>query len=153
MSRRGITAAAIAAAAIFGIGLASASSLRGERDPIANQSDAGTVYVESEVVPVTTTSVTAGPTDLDGGFPCPLLGRTAAAAETYFSGIGITVEWAFESPVSPEGDGYRSTPDAVPMNSIVMDVSRVDARTVVVGVHAADDLTHTTTPPKRDKDC
>lgn len=133
-------------AAGVGIGLAWGSNSQVERSEALS-------YDESEVLPVTTVSTTLGPSDLNGGFPCQLIGRTAADASEYFSRIGITVRWALETPTSPEGDGHRSTPASVPIDSIVMDVSRVDARTVVAGVHGADDLTHNTPAPKPDKDC
>lgn len=131
--------------AMFSIGLVSARAFEsGSQEP---------QYVESEVLPVTTAATTAGASDLNGGFPCPLLGRSAAEALRYLSSLGFDIEWGFESPISANGDGHRSTPKTVPMDSIVMDVSPLDGDTVVVGVHAADDRTHNTPPPKKDKDC
>lgn len=135
----------VAILAVFGIGLASAGVFENR----SNEDE----YVETEVLPVTTVPTTAEISDLNGGFPCPLIGRSAAEALSYLSGLGFDVEWGFESPTSAEGDGHRSTPQSVPLDSIVMDVSPLDADTVVVGVHAADDRTHNTPAPKRDKDC
>ena len=97
-------------------------------------------------------SVSAGPSDINGGFPCRLVGWRAADAISYLSRDNVTVEWAFESPTDSEGVGYRSTPESVPLNSIIMDVSSIDAGTVVVGVHGAQDLTHGEMPRTKRKD-
>jgi hypothetical protein len=105
------------------------------------------------VLSVRTVPTTAEISDLNGGFPCPLIGRTAAEATRYISALRFEIQWGLESPTSTDGDGYRSTPETVPMDSIVMDVSPGDANTVVVGVHAADDLTHNTPAPSHDRDC
>lgn len=113
--------------AALGIGLASAGALERRDEPVRR--------VESEVLPVRTV-----PT-------------TAAEAIRYISALRFEIQWGFESPTSTDGDGYRSTPETVPMDSIVMDVSPGDANTVVVGVHAADDLTHNTPAPTHDRDC
>jgi hypothetical protein len=131
--------------AALGIGLASAGALEGRDEPAR--------HVESEVLPVRTVPTTAEISDLNGGFPCPLIGRTAAEAIRYISALRFEIQWGLESPTSTDGDGYRSTPETVPMDSIVMDVSPGDANTVVVGVHAADDLTHNTPAPSHDRDC
>ena len=105
------------------------------------------------MIPVRTVPTTTEISDLNGGFPCPLIGRTAAEAIRYISALRFDIQWGFESPTSTDGDGYRSTPKTVPMDSIVMDVSPGDANTVVVGVHAADDLMHNTPAPTQDRDC
>jgi hypothetical protein len=154
VKRRGIpqlAGAVIGLGALLAVGLAFGAGLQRERTTVAREPS----YTETEVLPVTTASTVAGPTDLNGGFACPLLGRTAAQAVAYFSEIGVKIQWKFESPIAADGSGHTSFRERVPMDSVVMEVSPTDATTVVVGVHSADDSTptHNTPSPKRDRDC
>lgn len=117
---------AVVGIALLGVGLAPDSSLM--RDEDASPQD----QVSASIEPIPGgSSVSAGPSDINGGFPCRLVGWRAADAISYFSKDNVTVEWAFESPTDSEGVGYRSTPESVPLNSIIMDVSRIDAGTDV----------------------
>ena len=144
-----LVGAVVGLGTLLAVGFAFGAGLQRDRTTVAREPS----YTETEVLPVTTASTVAAASDLNGGFACPLLGRSAAEALSYLSGLGFDVEWGFESPTSADGDGHRSTPESVPMDSIVMDVSPANATTVVVGVHSADDSTHNTPSPKRDKDC
>jgi hypothetical protein len=134
---------------LLAVGFAFGASL--QRDPTAVASEPS--HTETEVLPVTDATTVARATDLNGGFTCPLLGRTTAQAVAYFSEIGLKTRWVFESPIAADGSGYASFRKRVPIDSVVMEVSPIDSTTVVVRVHGADDLTHNMPAPKRDKDC
>jgi hypothetical protein len=144
-----LVGAVIGLGALLAVGIALGAGLQHDRTAVTREP----TYVETEVLPVTDATTVAAASDLNGGFACPLLGRTAAQAVAYFSEIGVEIHWKFESPIAADGSGYTSFRERVAMDSVVMEVAPTDASMVVVGVHSADDSTHNTASPKRDEDC
>jgi hypothetical protein len=144
-----LAGAVVGLGTLFAVGLAFAAGLQRDREAVAPEP----TYIETEVLPVTTASTVAAASDPNGGFACPLVGRTAAQAVAYFSEIGVKIQWVFESPMAADGSGHASIRGSVPMDSVVMDVYPTRATTVVVTVYGADDSTHNTPSPKRDRDC
>lgn len=90
---------------------------------------------------------------LNTGLACPLIGGTAGKAQTTLSENGYRIEWRFQhwgsqvlvpgSSTTPGavGGGYASTPETVPPDSIVWDITPDErtSKTVFVFVQAPND--------------
>jgi hypothetical protein len=77
--------------------------------------------------------------DLNAGFPCQLVGLPWGDAETFLRGEGYGISWEVQAAIRDDGTSRRERVRNAPQGSTVIDVERVSAGAVVVGVRMPND--------------